>query len=193
MKPRQDGKTALATSGRHCETCQLSKNIKRCEKAGPFPRQTPRTKHPPSSSPCHEHADLLSFLLYAVPETGPRTSNMLGKPSMPEPYLSPVLTLLSPLFSKGLSLDLDFQHDTTWFFSPYLPLDRLCSGLHNFPREVHDHLRSVPFSRRCCCSFSSGGFLFVFRFWQLNYHVLPRGFACLHFIQHYQSTDVCTS
>lgn len=42
-------------------------------------------------------------------------------------------------------------------------------------------------------SFSFRGFLFVFRFWQLDYHVLPHGLACLHFIQHYQSADVCSS
>lgn len=63
--------------------------------------QGPNTRPHPS----HEHVDLLSFLLYAVPETGPRASNMLGKPSTPEPYPSPVLTLLSPMFSKGLSLE----------------------------------------------------------------------------------------
>lgn len=154
----------LATSGRHYETCQLSKDIKRCEKAGQLPWQTPRTKHPPSSQPHHEHADLLSFQLYAVPETGPRASNMLGKPSTPEPYPSPVLTLLSPMFSKGLSLEQIFRM-TPHGYSPLIHLQRLCSGLHNFPREVHDHLRSVPPSRRC-------SFLLLFQRFSLCLQVL---------------------
>lgn len=82
------------------------------------------------------------------------------------------------------------QHD----FSPfiYLQTDFVLAFITSQGKSttISGHFPSVE---DAVSSFSSGGFLFVFRFGQLNYHVVPHGFACLHFIKHYQSTDVCSS